>query len=66
MDPPTCQANFEVKQPPCGLATRALFYGPIIKELQNLSPCSEDTKRLHDLKLCLASKWVHMDNIWDI
>ena len=66
MDPTNCQAKFEVMQPFYGLAALApifnsLFYKPI-----KWSPCSEAIERLHDLKLYLATSWVHMGNIWDI
>ena len=66
MDPTSCQVKFEVMQPFYGLAARApilifLHYKPI-----KWSSCSEAKERLHDLKLYLATSWVHMGNIWNI
>ena len=66
MDPLSCKAKFEVMQPPYVLTTRApifqlLYYRPI-----KWRSYTEDPRRLYDLKLCHASQWVHMGDIWNI
>ena len=66
MDPLIYQSKFEVMQYPCALAARPAFYGPIVYNKKNLTPCIDETRRLHELKFYLESEWVHMDDIWDI
>ena len=66
MDPLSYQPKFGVMQPPWALVIKPPIFQFLYYRPQKWRSCSEDTRRLHDLKLCQAIKWVHVSNIWNI